>query len=475
MTTTPTAQTTSARLAAAEPYVLAFGGQATPWRQSLRELAGTDQSLARALTTIDEAVADRLSPVATELLTTTPRGLRLLDEQAEPTTPETQSGPDGADVSVPGILLAQHATLMALDDLGVDLFDNRPVATIGHSQGGLGVALLEALMTGGSHRRQPSDAVVQVHALARLIGDAAARTTARIGMSPASGATPMLSVRGTRRDVLDQVVAGVRAHAPISVGVTNGRLAHILSGLPADLAGVVTALERLADASAQDRKQRRRGGAVLAPVTEYLPTTVPFHTQLLAPAVDDTVAWAQACGLDPDLARDLATAVLIDPVDWPATVQAAAAHPSRPRLVVDLGPGTVLTRLTQAALAGTGLAVAPAGTSAALDGLDRPGRAPQATVDRSRFAPRLVRLPDGRLSLDTAFTRLTGRSAVLLAGMTPTTQRHVHGPLPVEPAPGQPAPAVQGARRGRSGGRNRGLRGDPRARRGGGPARALRG
>ena len=28
---------------------------------------------------------------------------------------------------------------------------------------------------------------------------------------------------------------------------------------------------------------------------------------------------------------------------------------------------------------------------------------------------------DGRLTLDTAFTRLTGRSAVMLAGMTPTT------------------------------------------------------
>ena len=42
-------------------------------------------------------------------------------------------------------------------------------------------------------------------------------------------------------------------------------------------------------------------------------------------------------------------------------------------------------------------------------------------MDRSRFAPGLTRLPDGRLTLDTAFTRLTGRSAVMLAGMTPTT------------------------------------------------------
>ena len=48
----------------------------------------------------------------------------------------------------------------------------------------------------------------------------------------------------------------------------------------------------------------------------------------------------------------------------------------------------------------------------------RPSR---PAVDRSRFTPGLTRLPDGRLTLDTAFTRLTGRSAVMLAGMTPTT------------------------------------------------------
>lgn len=33
----------------------------------------------------------------------------------------------------------------------------------------------------------------------------------------------------------------------------------------------------------------------------------------------------------------------------------------------------------------------------------------------------MVRLPDGRVKLSTKFTRLTGRSPILLAGMTPTT------------------------------------------------------
>ena len=74
----------------------------------------------------------------------------------------------------------------------------------------------------------------------------------------------------------------------------NGRQAHILSGRPADLLRAVSALEAAAARSEKDRKERRRGGAVLAPVTEFLTTSVPFHTPLLTPAVADVVAWAGA-------------------------------------------------------------------------------------------------------------------------------------------------------------------------------------
>ncbi|WP_194948111.1 type I polyketide synthase [Actinomyces trachealis] len=421
MTTTSTPKTTAARITAGEPYVLAFGGQATPWRLTLHELATTDRALAGVLRETDAAVAARLAPVATELLTITPRGLRLLDNTAEPVSPAPTGtlATDTADVSVPGVLFAQHAVLITLKNLGINLAEHAPAATIGHSQGVLGVALLEALGEGDGD--DTDDAVVQVQAIARLIGAAAARTTARVGLSTSGEATPMLSVRGVTRAVLDQVLTQVPAASRISIGVTNGRTAHILSGCPADLELVVPALEQAAAHSAQQRKDRRRGGAVLTPMTEYLATSAPFHTQLLNQAVTDVVTWAGRCGLDTALAQELARAVLIDPVDWPATVQAAMAAPNKPRLVLDLGPGTVLTRLTEAALAGTGAAVVPAGSSAALDNLLREGTAPAATVDRSRFAPRLTRLPDGRLTLDTAFTRLTGRSAVLLAGMTPTT------------------------------------------------------
>ena len=425
MTTQPnTADTIAERLHAGEPYVLAFGGQATPWRSTLEELAGLDRDLAGELVTIDAAVADRLAPVATDLLTVTPRGGRFFTDAGAPVAPAPQGGAaDTADVSVPGILFAQHAALACLPGSGIDpAGEHAPGAVIGHSQGVLGVALLEALRRAREHGDDAvaPDSVVQVHAIARLIGAAAARTTGRLNLGTVGETTPMLSVRGVTRAVLDGVLAQVPGAERIAVGVVNGRQAHILSGRPGDLEQVITALQAAARRSERDRKERRRGGAVLNPITEFLTTSVPFHTPLLATAVDDVVAWAGRAGLDTDLAHDLAVAVLIDPVDWPAIVTAALGAGER-KLILDVGPGTVLSRLTEPVVAGTGTTVVPAGTARHIDDLDRPGTAPAATVDRARFAPRLTRLPDGRITVDTAFTRLTGRSAILLAGMTPTT------------------------------------------------------
>ncbi|MDU0347397.1 fatty acid synthase subunit beta domain-containing protein, partial [Actinomyces sp. MRS3W] len=421
MSTQPTTPDTIAeRLNAGEPYVLAFGGQATPWRATLDELVGLDRELADELVAIDAAVADRLAPVATDLLTVTPRGARFFTDAGAPASPAPQAGTaDTADVSVPGILFAQHAALACLPGSGIDpVGEHAPGAVIGHSQGVLGVALLDALRA--ARHSGTNTSVVEVHAIARLIGAAAARTTGRLDLGTVGETTPMLSVRGVTREVLDGVLSQLPGAERIAVGVVNGRQAHILSGRPGDLERVITALEAVARRSEQDRKERRRGGAVLAPITEFLTTSVPFHTPLLASAVDDVVAWAERAGLDPQLARDLAIAVLIDPVDWPATIDDALGAGER-RLILDVGPGTVLSRLTEPVVAGTGTTVVPAGTARHIDDLDRAGAAPAPTVDRARFAPHLTQLPDGRITVDTAFTRLTGRSAILLAGMTPTT------------------------------------------------------
>ena len=411
MTTTSAKQSVASRLHAGESFIVSFGGQATPWRETLDSLVATDSRLASELVAVDQAVRDRLAPVATDLLTISPAGGRMLDDEGGVVT----SG-SGAEVSVPGILLAQHAALVAAAHTSVDLIDSslRPRAVIGHSQGMLGVALLESLRAASAHRGENNAEVVEIHAVARLIGAAAARSVRRANLGPIGEVTPMLSVRGVPRAALDQVLnaAGLSEH--ISIGVTNGRAAFILSGRPADLEAAVSALEFAAKRSEREHKERLRGGEVLAPICEYLDTTVPFHSPLLEGAVEDTVEWANRCGINPELARYLAQAVLTDVVDWPTTVREAvgtdATGKAEAKLIVDLGPGAVLARMSEAIVQGTGVTVVVAGTSAGIDKLDRSDYAPTPTVDRSAFAPHLSRLPDGRLSLDTAFTRLTGRS-----------------------------------------------------------------
>ena len=239
MSTQPTTSTTveaaaptsAERLSGGEPYVLAFGGQATPWRTTLDELVGLDRELAAALVGLDAAVAARLAPVATDLLTITPRGARFLNDDAAPVAPATVATggavADTADISVPGILFAQHAAVASLPAAGVPVTTSAaPAAVIGHSQGVLGVALLQALAAADSPEPADAAGVVEVHAIARLIGAAAARTTRRLDLGTVGESTPMLSVRGVTRQVLDTVLSRVPGAQRISVGVTNGRQAQ---------------------------------------------------------------------------------------------------------------------------------------------------------------------------------------------------------------------------------------------------------
>ena len=91
------------------------------------------------------------------------------------------------------------------------------------------------------------------------------------------------------------------------------------------------------------------------------------------------------------------------------------------RWILDLGPGDILTRLTAPVIRGLGVGIVPAATRGGQRNLFTVGATPEVARAWSSYAPTVVRLPDGRVKLSTKFTRLTGRSPILLAGMTPTT------------------------------------------------------
>ncbi|HEY0807167.1 MAG TPA: fatty acid synthase subunit beta domain-containing protein, partial [Pseudonocardiaceae bacterium] len=89
--------------------------------------------------------------------------------------------------------------------------------------------------------------------------------------------------------------------------------------------------------------------------------------------------------------------------------------------ILDLGPGDILTRLTAPVIRGLGVGIVPAATRGGQRNLFTVGAVPEVARPWSSYAPSVVSLPDGRVKLSTKFTRLTGRSPILLAGMTPTT------------------------------------------------------
>ena len=63
----------------------------------------------------------------------------------------------------------------------------------------------------------------------------------------------------------------------------------------------------------------------------------------------------------------------------------------------------------------------PAATRGGQRNLFTIGAVPEVARPWTSYAPSVITLPDGSVKLSTKFTRLTGRSPILLAGMTPTT------------------------------------------------------
>ena len=120
-----------------------------------------------------------------------------------------------------------------------------------------------------------------------------------------------------------------------------------------------------------------------------------------------------------NLAREMTEAILVRQVDWVDEI--TDLHDAGARWILDLGPGDILTRLTAPVIRGLGVGIVPAATRGGQRNLFTVGAVPEVARPWSSYAPTVVSLPDGTVKLSTKFTRLTGRSPILLAGMTPTT------------------------------------------------------
>ena len=408
------------RFLAGEPYAVAFGGQGAPWLDSLGELT-RDNGLEPELTDLVNVAATHLAAVAADLVVVRPVGFdpvawileqELADEDDAPAGPDTATLTSAA-VSLPGVLLTQLAALRTLANQGLDVHEVAPSAVIGHSAGILAV---EAVSARGS--KDP-----EILAIAQLIGAAATLVGRRRGLLARAGKSPMLAIAGVDPERIRAIVAemfdGKDPADSAVVAIRNARRRVVLSGPPAALERVQQRCEQISTDETRERESKQRGGAVFSPVFDPVSAEVGFHHPALADAVEQVADWAARCDLDAKLARSLAEAILVRPVDWVREVDCAVE--SGASWILDLGPGELVTRMTASGLRGRGVGILAASTRGGQRNLLTPGAEPEVPRAWTEFAPAPVLLPDGRIGVETSFTRLTGRSPILLAGMTPTT------------------------------------------------------
>ena len=403
------------RLTAGEPFAVAFGGQGSAWLETLEELvsaAGIESELANLVGEVDLL----LEPVAKELVVVRPIGFQPMQWvralAAEDTVPSDKHLTSSA-VSLPGVLLTQIAAIRALARQGMDFKATPPVALAGHSQGVLAV---EALKAGGARD-------VELLAMGQLIGAAGTLVARRRGISVLGDRPPMVSVTNADPDriqgLLEEFAQDVRTVLPPVLSIRNGRRSVVITGTPEQLSRFELYCQQISEKEEADRKNKIRGGDVFAPVFDPVRVEVGFHTPRLADGVDIVGGWAEKVGLDVELARQLAHAILVNKVDWVEEI--TRVHQAGARWILDLGPGDILTRLTAPVIRGLGIGIVPAATRGGQRNLFTVGATPEVARAWSSYAPTVVRLPDGNVKLSTKFTRLTGRSPILLAGMTPTT------------------------------------------------------
>ncbi|GAB3946881.1 type I polyketide synthase [Corynebacterium tapiri] len=368
-------------------FALVFAGQGNDWRVTLSEAltAGVSFPVRAHL----ERSQEMLRPVTRELLSVRPHGFLPL-EWATDADKAARIDAASPEISVPAITLAQLATCISLQNQGLQLQHSQ--AYLGHSQGVLGARIAQALAA------NDEDAVAEVLAIAQLIGAAVHRRARETGLINTGGSAPMMSVQGMPPAAVAAAIDELEfseqdAHLRPVVGLINGSQQVVAVGRPADLARLAA---RLSDATVSD-----------------LPVRAGFHHPLMNPGVDYVTGWAKECGLDAELAYELADAVMVRAVEWPAAVSAVAQDVD---WFLEVGPGRGVEKLTAQATRGTGTGVLSVAHAAGQEALFDLGKAPQRPRAYSEFAPRLS--PRG---LETAFTRLTGRSPILLAGMTPTT------------------------------------------------------
>jgi fatty acid synthase len=410
-------------LAGRRPSLMVFSGQDPEWAghlmRCLHRFPGVRPWVEEVLAGLGELVAT--DPAALPALAND--GLDPADWLDAPDRAFSQVRRASVSYCLLGSVLGHLSASRALAEAGV-LSDTSGVEVVtGHSAG-----LFSAWAVARHGVLVPVDAAIDTLYSMALLGEHLARgpeALAECDLEPATrGASRpavMLSVAGATEVQLRRLMEPLHGSAAVTLQNSWDRL--VCSGAQDDIDELAELLEG-------------EGGLGV----EAVPSSVPFHHDLLAPRVQPAVADLLERGLD--FSGPLSKP-LVDPRDASThhggqlvsmLVESMFAHPVRwadtlaglvgaEHVVLDVGPSPLAGTISRRALQGSGATVVSLGTDDGIAELTGVARRPRRLAEWSRHLPRVnaSAAPDSPHRVQTLHTRRSHRSAFVLPGMNPTT------------------------------------------------------
>ncbi|CCF56008.1 hypothetical protein KAFR_0A05730 [Kazachstania africana CBS 2517] len=263
--------------------------------------------------------------------------------------------------------------------------------------------------------------------------------------------SPMLTVSNLTKDQVQSFIDKTNAHLPaekhIVISLVNGARNLVVSGPPQSLYGLNLALRKAKAPSGLDQSRIPHSERKLKISNRFLPVTSPFHSHLLVPANDlilndlkdhdieffnndlmipvyDTFNGEDLKDYKGSIVARVVDCIINLPVNWETSTQFEVSH------ILDFGPGGAsgLGVLTHRNKDGTGVRIIVAGTLE-INPDDDYGFKQELfshSIKRNpnwlkQFHPKLAMNKNGKVYVDTKFSKLLGRAPLLVPGMTPTT------------------------------------------------------
>jgi fatty acid synthase len=433
------------------PAAITFAGQGWPWWVALEELLARRSWLRpRAERWVDLAIT-LTADLGLRDLAATPWAFDPLGWERRGARPD-DGELSALALSMPGVLLTQLLAYRETweDGLHAAVAAGSVRSVTGHSGGIVAAGAVAADPDG----LECDDVVADAFRLALLIGHLVGTCDAAVGADVLAAAvagdldapTPMAAVHGVRVDRLAEALAGDPRCDGVEVALVHGPSRAVVSGRADDLRRARAAIDRraardrvfgrpvweplsvgapchhpgLAPVAAAVIDAAARGGLQMAPPASGIALVTPDGPRVLAPGDGSS-----ADGCD-DLVPALVHSMLTRPGRWSDTARRLVRDlPGEGRgasWLLDLGPTDGIARLSAAAIRGTGARLLSMSREDDRRRFVAAGAAPADPAPRHEdLAPRVVGVPGMGERLENRFTLATGRSPVILAGMTPTT------------------------------------------------------